>query len=128
MTLRGLALYIDVRGTVNLQCFSCLYPFGDGLVNVWSVVAIGGLSMRFKGHVLFRSIGVGFAPNGYCNVVKTGNTNGSAFLHIVDGRLSPAHKAISLKPNRHLSMLDRSRFTFSRCAMVSAILVKRAAL
>lgn len=74
------------------------------------VVAISGISMRFNGEILFGSMGLGFADNGYCNVVNTGNTKGSAFLGAVSKRLSPAANSVVLTPKRHLSILDRSRF------------------
>ncbi len=89
---------------------------------------MSGLTVRFKGEILCGSIGVGFAGNGVCKIVNTGNTKGSALLGTVSKRLRPAGKDVRLKPNRHLSMLDRSRFGCSGYAMLGAILVKRAIL
>lgn len=100
-----------------LTCFSRLgyLPLRfRGEVVVWvecvEVVAISGLTVRFNGEILCGSMGVGFAGNGVCKIVNTGNTKGSAFLGTVSNRLRPAGNSIMLKPNRHLSMLDRSRF------------------
>lgn len=87
------------------------------------VVRTDGIAIRFNNETLFREIGTIFSTKGYCNVVNTGNTNGSAFLGILDNSLRPRGNRIVVAPNRELSILRRSRFGCSRCRIIHAILV-----
>lgn len=81
------------------------------------------MNLRCNNEALFRRTSIGFADNGYCNLVNTGNTNGSAFLGVLSNRVRPAGNRVVHAPNRHLSILERSRFTCSRCSIVHAILL-----
>ncbi len=86
-----------------------------------TVIAMSRLNVGFNNRGLFGGIGLGFINNGYCNIVNTGNTNGSAFLHVLSKRLRPAANRIVVSGHAHVSILGRSRCTCSRFAILSAV-------
>ena len=87
------------------------------------MITIQNLSVAFGSQTLFEEVDVKFTPGNCYGLIGANGAGKSTFLKCLAGKIESTSGAVSIEPNKRLSMLSQDHFAFNEVPALTAVIM-----
>src|SRR3954469_24782691 len=87
------------------------------------MISTQNLSVAFGSQLLFEEVNVKFTPGNCYGLIGANGAGKSTFLRCLAGKIEPTSGAVSIEPNKRLSMLAQDHFAFNEVPVLTAVIM-----
>jgi len=87
------------------------------------MITVQNLSVAFGSQTLFEEVDVKFTPGNCYGLIGANGAGKSTFLRCLAGKIEPTSGAVSVEPNKRLSMLSQDHFAFNEVPALTTVIM-----
>ena len=87
------------------------------------MISTQNLSVAFGSQSLFEGVDVKFTPGNCYGLIGANGAGKSTFLKCLAGKIESTSGAVSIEPNKRLSMLSQDHFAFNEVPVLTAVIM-----